>query len=81
MRYQIIHKTRYAYSELAPVCHNLVHLAPRELGHQTCCDYRLTIEPTPAFLASREDYFGNRAEYFSIESGHRSLEIMAEKRR
>src|SRR6185312_14577235 len=27
---------------------------------------------------SREDYFGNRAEYFSIESGHRSLEIMAE---
>ncbi len=36
------------------------------------------VEPTPAFFTGREDYFGNRAEYFSIESGHRRLEIVAE---
>jgi transglutaminase-like putative cysteine protease len=60
------------------VCQNLVHLAPRELNHQKCLKYRLTVEPTPAFFAARDDYFGNRAEYFSIENGHRRLEITAE---
>jgi transglutaminase-like putative cysteine protease len=78
LRYRITHKTWYAYSELAPVCHNLVHLAPRELDHQKCSEYRLAIDPAPAFFATRPDYFGNRTEYFSIESGHRSLEIVAE---
>jgi transglutaminase-like putative cysteine protease len=63
---------------LAPVCHNLVHLAPRETANQKCNDYRLMIDPTPAFFTSREDYFGNHTEYFSIESGHRKLEIVAE---
>jgi transglutaminase-like putative cysteine protease len=78
LKYHITHKTWYAYSELAPVCHNLVHLAPRELDHQKCSEYRLAIDPAPAFFATRPDYFGNRTEYFSIESGHRSLEIVAE---
>ncbi len=36
------------------------------------------IEPAPAFFASREDYFGNHAKYFSIESTHRKLEIVSE---
>ena len=78
LKYHITHKTWYAYSDLAPVCHNLVHLAPRDTASQKCINYRLMIEPTPAFFTGREDYFGNRAEYFSIESGHRKLEIVAE---
>ncbi len=78
LKYQITHKTWYAYSDLAPVCHNLVHLAPRETAGQKRHSYRLVIEPTPAFFTGREDYFGNLAEYFSIESGHRKLEIVAE---
>ncbi len=28
LKYHITHTTWYAYSDLAPVCHNLVHLAP-----------------------------------------------------
>ncbi len=78
MKYQISHKTWYEYSELAPVCHNLVHLAPRETASQKCNAYRLLIDPKPAFFTGREDYFGNHTEYFSIESGHRKLEIIAE---
>ena len=78
MKYKITHKTWYAYAELVAVCHNLVHLAPRSRARQRCASYHLAIEPRPAFLAGRDDVFGNRAEYFSIESAHRKLEIIAQ---
>jgi transglutaminase-like putative cysteine protease len=78
VKYRITHKTWYVYAELAPVCHNLVHLAPRETANQWCDNYSLLIEPTPAFLAERTDYFGNLTQYFSIENAHRKLEITAE---
>jgi transglutaminase-like putative cysteine protease len=78
MKYHITHKTSYTYTELVPICHNLVHLAPRATPHQKCIDYRLQIDPVPAFISNRDDYFGNRTEYFSIEGGHQKLEIIAE---
>jgi transglutaminase-like putative cysteine protease len=78
MKYHLTHKTWYAYSEPAPVCHNLVHLAPRATDRQSCERYRLRIDPAPAFLSRRNDYFGNTIEYFSIEGAHRKLEIVAE---
>jgi transglutaminase-like putative cysteine protease len=78
MKYQLTHKTWYAYSEPAPVCQNLVHLAPRATARQTCTHYRLRVDPTPAFLSRRDDYFGNHVEYFSIEGPHRKLEVAAE---
>jgi transglutaminase-like putative cysteine protease len=78
MKYHLVHKTSYSYSDPAPVCHNLVHLAPRTTGRQSCSNYRLRIDPAPAFLSRREDYFGNSVEYFSIEGPHRKLEVMAE---
>lgn len=77
MKYRIIHKTYYVYVEPAPVCHNLVHLAPRTTVRQTPTEYRLAIDPAPAFIAARDDYFGNRTEYFSIEGAHRQLQIVA----
>jgi transglutaminase-like putative cysteine protease len=78
MKYQLTHKTWYAYSEPAPVCHNLVHLAPRATARQTCTHYRLRVDPAPAFLSRRDDYFGNHIEYFSIEGPHRKLEVAGE---
>jgi transglutaminase-like putative cysteine protease len=78
MKYYVRHKTWYEYADLVPVCHNMVHLSPRDTPYQQCEDYWLKIEPAPAFLAQRDDYFGNRAEYFSIENAHRKLEVIAE---
>jgi len=78
MKYQITHKTWYDYTELVPICHNLIHLAPRSTPYQKCLDYHLSIDPVPAFTSNRDDYFGNRTEYFSIEGGHQKLEIVAE---
>lgn len=78
MKYHITHKTWYTYSDLVPICHNLVHLVPRPTPLQKCIDYRLHVDPAPAFVTYRDDYFGNRTEYFSIEGGHQKLEIVAE---
>src|SRR5262249_34828400 len=78
MNYKITHKTWYEYTELVAICHNLVHLAPRATPYQKCIDYKLAIDPAPAFITARDDYFGNRSEYFSIEGGHQRLEIIAE---
>ena len=78
MKYQITHKTWYAYADLVPICHNLVHLAPRDTPYQKCIDYRLEDRSGSRISHHRDDYFGNRTEYFSIEGAHRKLEIIAE---
>jgi transglutaminase-like putative cysteine protease len=75
MNYTIKHRTWYAYAEPAPVCHNLLHLAPREAPRQTCRSHRLQITPAPASTSRRIDYFGNPIDYFSIEGTHTGLEV------
>lgn len=77
MKYKITHTTRYAYSEPVPVCHNQVHLAPRELDHQFCYDYALLVSPAPHDRRHRVDYFGNVVDYFSIHEPHQGLTVTA----
>ncbi|TWT77083.1 Protein-glutamine gamma-glutamyltransferase [Posidoniimonas polymericola] len=77
MRYRITHTTKYAYSEPVAVCHNLVHLSPRETRGQTRQSYRLIILPDPSDVLQRTDVFGNPTEYFSILEAHRGLSLSA----
>ena len=62
MKYRIQHATRYGYTETVPVCHNQVHLAPRDSLHQSCDGFRLMVSPAPSGLGVRTDYFGNRVD-------------------
>jgi transglutaminase-like putative cysteine protease len=75
MKYTIKHRTWYAYADPAPVCHNLLHLAPRDAPRQTCCSHHLQITPAPASTSRQMDYFGNPIDYFSIEGTHTGLEV------
>lgn len=77
MKYKIAHTTKYQYSNAVPVCHNLVHLAPRALKHQTCSEYHLVVHPEPREIVQRFDYFQNQVSYFSIEQAHRGLTVAA----
>jgi len=74
-RYQVWHETVYSYSEVVSVCHNEVHLVPRDLPHQRLLSNLLVVDPEPAVLASRIDGLGNRVGTFAIESGHRRLVV------
>ena len=80
MKYQVRHTTKFAYSEAVPVCHNLVHLAPRVLPRQTCDAFRLLIHPEPLHVQHRRDYFGNEVTFFSIDQPHRGLTVTATSR-
>lgn len=77
MKYKITHTTKYTYTEPVPVCHNLVHLAPRELTHQYCYDFALLLSPAPPDRRQRFDYFGNQIDYFSIHEAHLGLTVTA----
>lgn len=77
MKYKVTHTTKYAYSQAVPVCHNLVHLAPRELPHQKCKAFKLLIHPEPHSISNRKDAFGNNVAYFSIEQPHLGLTVTA----
>ena len=78
MQYHVRHTTRYRYSEMVPLCHNEVHLLPRNLSRQRCIDAWLHISPSPTVHHERKDFFGNRVVYFSIEEPHTTLEVTAQ---
>ncbi len=77
MNYRIVHTTRYTYSEPVCLCHNEARLTPRTFARQTPGTTTLKIDPAPADLRAREDFFGNCVSYFSIQQPHRSLTVTA----
>lgn len=77
VRYDVRHTTIYTYSEPVPVCHNEIHLVPRELPRQRLLASALEIDPVPAGITTSSDYFGNQVGFFAIEEGHERLEVSA----
>jgi transglutaminase-like putative cysteine protease len=77
VKFHVSHTTTYQYSDSVAVCHNQVHLTPRESPRQTCFYHRLRIQPTPSTTGRRQDYFGNPLNYFSIHEAHRKLTLRA----
>lgn len=77
MKYKVTHTTIYNYTEAVPICHNEVHLTPRDHRRQTCLAHRLRIRPEPTRVDTRIDAFGNHAGLFSIQEGHERLSVTA----
>jgi transglutaminase-like putative cysteine protease len=77
MKYRVTHVTEYSYAEQVTQCFNEAHLAPRDAPHQHCLSNHLSIDPLPADHTQREDFFGNRVDYFSIEQPHTRFALTA----
>jgi transglutaminase-like putative cysteine protease len=77
MKYKVTHTTKYDYADTVPFCQNVVYLTPRSTAYQSCSRHRLTVRPQPATSHRRLDYFGNTATLFSVDKGHRLLQITA----
>ncbi|HQT27015.1 MAG TPA: transglutaminase N-terminal domain-containing protein, partial [Burkholderiales bacterium] len=77
MRYKVIHRTEYEYSDPVSCSHNEARLLPRLTSSQLCRDARLKIEPEPADYHERQDFFGNRVAYFSIREPHQRFSVIA----
>lgn len=78
IRYSILHRTLYEYSSPALLCHNTMHLSPREVSYQSVERSCIEISPSPSIRRPRQDPHGNQAEFFSIESQHQSMLVEAE---
>lgn len=77
MKYRVTHTTEYDYVEPVSLAHNETHLRPRDAGCQRVLAHRLEIDPVPAVVMDREDYFGNAVTYFSLERPHKRLRVTA----
>ena len=80
MEYFVRHRTTYRYLQDVSHSWHLAHLRPRSTPLQSVqkSDVQLSLEA--ASHASREDFFQNPCEWFSIDQPHTQLEIVAESR-
>jgi transglutaminase-like putative cysteine protease len=78
LRYRCRHATRYEYEQPVVGSHLVAHLAPRPRAGQTGRLTRLVIEPQPAVLIDRVDWFGNPVHYAAVEEPHGMLSVETE---
>jgi len=77
MLYEVTHITRYSYEAPVSQCLNEVRLTPRALPNQRVQETALQIDPAPAFVYQRKDYFGNDVSTFGVFDSHENLTATA----
>src|SRR5580658_3233653 len=80
MTFDVLHRTFYRYSQPVTVSQHAARVEPRALPGQIVEHFSLSIEPAPPVRKTRDDYFGNRVCFFSIQEVHSRLEIIAHSR-
>ena len=74
MKYDILHRTHYAYAAPARDNYNDVRLEPPAIPEQTLEFYSLTVEPA-ATLRRYKDFYSNLVHHFEIPKPHDTLLI------
>ena len=77
MQYRVSHTTTYRYAEPVSVCHNELHLTPRDRPGQSLLRSQLLVEPPPSTLQRDVDYFGNAVTFLTLQEPHVELKITA----
>jgi transglutaminase-like putative cysteine protease len=77
MTYKIIHRTTYRYKYPVSVGNHVACLRPRSLMRHTLDNCEIHIEPAPATITERVDYFGNNLCFFTVQEPHRELVVEA----
>lgn len=75
--YHVRHRTAYRYGAPVTMSHHLLHLEPRDTGHQRVEWFALRIEPEPSFEDELTDTFGNRVRTVTLDQTHDTLVIEA----
>jgi len=76
--FHVTHTTRYVYQTQVAHCLNEVRLTPRTLPGQELLETTIRVEPQPAFMHRRKDYYGNEVISFEVFEKHEQLEATAE---
>jgi transglutaminase-like putative cysteine protease len=75
MRYRVIHRTTFKYRHPVTVGKHVACLCPRTLPDQHVVESQLHIEPVPATMTERTDYFGNLLYFFTVQEPHKELVV------
>ena len=75
--YRIDHDTRYIHDGLASTSQHVAWLKPRMLTYQRVVWHDLAIDPTPAAVRERMDYFGNHVSQFSILTPYTEMRVLS----
>ncbi|WP_411886186.1 transglutaminase family protein [Polaromonas sp. YR568] len=78
MLLHVVHETRYRYAPAVVNAHHVVHLKPASRNGQSLLRYDLRIDPMPVQLRDTVDVYGNTRSYFSLQSAHESLTVVAD---
>ncbi|MGA7811731.1 transglutaminase family protein [Caballeronia sp.] len=74
----VSHRTTYRYSTFVETAQHLATIRPLNCAWQRVIAHTESIEPQPLYLKNRVDTFGNDVLYFSLESPHKSLQMLSE---
>jgi len=77
MIYEVTHITRFKYEAPVSQCLNEIRLSPRASSSQRVRETSLVVDPAPAFLYERKDYFGNDVSTFGVFDSHEELTATA----
>jgi transglutaminase-like putative cysteine protease len=78
MLYHVTHTTRYLYQMPVSHCLNEVRLTPRSVSGQNVREASIRVDPSPAFMHQRKDYYGNEVTSFEVLERHDRLEAIAD---
>ena len=77
MIYKIVHRTAYKYKYPVSVGNHVACLKPRSHLSHRLAQCGLHIQPTPATITERVDYFGNTLYFFTVQEPHTELVVEA----
>lgn len=77
MKLQIIHETRYDYVPAVETAQHMAYLQPVNTRYQRLLSHSLRINPSPAQTRQAQDVFGNTRCFFSLQSPHTVLDVVA----
>ncbi|MBC7434962.1 MAG: transglutaminase family protein [Bdellovibrionales bacterium] len=78
MLLRVIHETLFDYVPAVKTAQHVAHLRPCETPLQKVLQHTLTITPEPAQRSESVDIYGNLRTFFSLQSRHEELKIVAD---
>ena len=77
MNYRIVHRTTYKYKHPVSAGSHVACLKPRSILRHRLAQSELHVQPTPATITERVDYFGNTLYFFTVQEPHTELVVEA----
>ncbi len=77
MKLEIIHETRYDYAPAAETAQHIAYLKPLDGAHQKLLSHAFEVSPVPTQIQQTRDVFGNSRCFFSLQSPHSQLKVVA----